>query len=419
MKPIILVKLKMRFVYKFFLTICGLLIALTVSLGLKYALQYKDQIFASSVEVQGALSINYVDGKKFDVTGNKTIKFSVTNSSDGVSYYNIIFNQVRGNGKYKLLYNDTLINEGNLETIDEIVTDTISIDSKETKIYTIEITNNEDSSLKGVLNIRSQNGKIETFADTILKNTKPSENALTKVGVEVAVDDEGLIKSNDDIGVSYYFRGNVKNNYVSFANLLWRIVRINGDGTVRLVLDNPLETLSSYYTEENKELNFLESNISAYLENWLNDNLKNDITYIANTKYCSDTTHDDAYNYPAYTRIMVNNIPTLNCLGNQVNSNIGLLTVDEVLLAGANFKDVNHDFYLNNSKITDSYFTMTAAKGDDKSTNLFMINSNGSINSLTSGSEFGSVRPVINLIKNVEVTGTGTESEPYTIVTGN
>ena len=50
---------------------------------------------------------------------------------------------------------------------------------------------------------------------------------------------EALLASiEDDYGTSYYFRGAVKNNYVQFANKCWRIVRINSDGSVKLVLHN-------------------------------------------------------------------------------------------------------------------------------------------------------------------------------------
>ena len=47
-----------------------------------------------------------------------------------------------------------------------------------------------------------------------------------------------LASTEDDYGTSYYFRGAVKNNYVEFANKCWRIVRIIGDGSVKLVLHN-------------------------------------------------------------------------------------------------------------------------------------------------------------------------------------
>ena len=50
---------------------------------------------------------------------------------------------------------------------------------------------------------------------------------------------EALLASTvDDYGTSYYFRGAVKNNYVEFANKCWRIVRITGDGSVKIILHN-------------------------------------------------------------------------------------------------------------------------------------------------------------------------------------
>lgn len=51
-----------------------------------------------------------------------------------------------------------------------------------------------------------------------------------------ALDSEiGLYATTDDLGTSYYYRGNVKNNYVSFAGYIWRIIRINGNGTIRMI----------------------------------------------------------------------------------------------------------------------------------------------------------------------------------------
>ena len=47
-----------------------------------------------------------------------------------------------------------------------------------------------------------------------------------------------LASTEDDYGTSYYFRGAVKNNYVEFANKCWRIIRVGGDGSVKLVLHN-------------------------------------------------------------------------------------------------------------------------------------------------------------------------------------
>ena len=50
--------------------------------------------------------------------------------------------------------------------------------------------------------------------------------------------EQTLQPTNDDYGTSYYFRGNVKNNYVNFAGMCWRIVRISGDGSIKLILED-------------------------------------------------------------------------------------------------------------------------------------------------------------------------------------
>ena len=52
---------------------------------------------------------------------------------------------------------------------------------------------------------------------------------------KTATTDEGLFMAEDDEGESYYYRGAVKNNYVSFAGFIWRIIRRNGDGSVRMI----------------------------------------------------------------------------------------------------------------------------------------------------------------------------------------
>ena len=65
--------------------------------------------------------------------------------------------------------------------------------------------------------------------------TMYSDGTLTATGAE---DTFGyLCKAKDAYGDSYYYRGNVTNNYVLFAGKYWRIIRYNGDGTVRIIYD--------------------------------------------------------------------------------------------------------------------------------------------------------------------------------------
>ena len=86
------------------------------------------------------------------------------------------------------------------------------------------------------------NGWYEAGSGTLLASLRDSNTLKTPIttpGAAASTVDEALLASTvDDYGTSYYFRGAVKNNYVEFANKCWRIVRITGDGSIKLVLHN-------------------------------------------------------------------------------------------------------------------------------------------------------------------------------------
>ena len=153
-----------------------------------------------------------------------------------------------------------------------------------------------------------------------------------------------LASTEDDYGTSYYFRGAVKNNYVQFANKCWRIVRINGDGSVKLVLhnDNTSNASSpcassnnsttaafarysgSSYTSvfnsnynDNAYIGFMygtagasdyasthantnNSTILTNLETWYTNNLKTYADTIADTVWCNDKTNVTDTTYDPY-----------------------------------------------------------------------------------------------------------------------
>ena len=88
---------------------------------------------------------------------------------------------------------------------------------------------------------------------TILKNNG-GKDAIEAKGTpdftKVATENEGMYAAQDDLGTSYYFRGAVNNNWVKFGktihgninysdatlrDTLWRIIRINGDGSIRMI----------------------------------------------------------------------------------------------------------------------------------------------------------------------------------------
>ena len=72
----------------------------------------------------------------------------------------------------------------------------------------------------------------ESSVDTAKTNIKSKG---TPDFSKTATTDEGIFMAEDDEGESYYYRGAVKNNYVSFAGFTWRIIRRNGDGSVRMI----------------------------------------------------------------------------------------------------------------------------------------------------------------------------------------
>ena len=86
------------------------------------------------------------------------------------------------------------------------------------------------------------NGWYEAGSGTLLAALRDSNTLKTPIttpGAAISTASEALLASTeDDYGTSYYFRGAVKNNYVQFANKFWRIVRVGGDGFVKLILHN-------------------------------------------------------------------------------------------------------------------------------------------------------------------------------------
>ena len=92
------------------------------------------------------------------------------------------------------------------------------------------------------------NNGFTTLSDCMLvmnnheKSVEEAKTAIKAKGTpdfsKIAPNDtetDGLYMAEDDEGESYYYRGAVRNNYVSFAGFLWRIIRRNGDGSVRMI----------------------------------------------------------------------------------------------------------------------------------------------------------------------------------------
>ena len=99
--------------------------------------------------------------------------------------------------------------------------------------------------------------------------------------------------------------------------------------------------------------------------------------------------------------------------GNKALTNpIGLITADEVSMAGGVFKEKNHSYYLYNNSI---YWTMSPYIFSNSSNRVFSVDSDDSLNYWGVDNEWG-VRPVINIASNVAIkSGNGTSSTPYEI----
>ena len=87
-----------------------------------------------------------------------------------------------------------------------------------------------------------------SLKNEIMKNTVITANPTLTTSSNNTSDASGLYKSTaTNTGEpTYYFRGNVENNYVSFAGQTWRIVRINEDGTIRIIMQDGINGNTKY-----------------------------------------------------------------------------------------------------------------------------------------------------------------------------
>ena len=111
----------------------------------------------------------------------------------------------------------------------------------------------------------------------------PTVNEDGTVNVTSIEDTESLVcTAPDDYGTSYYYRGNVENNWVKFAGFYWRILRINGDGSIRMIyagdadvidaLPNKEEVLKNGYNDAST--GYTQIGTSAYNYYWKKDNIQ-------------------------------------------------------------------------------------------------------------------------------------------------
>ena len=392
----------------FFLIICAIILDSSYIVYKKY---FKE---SSEIITDGALSINYKNGSKLNIKNKKDTSISVINSSEEMAYYYIEFRNLK-NIKEKIQYN--LIGDNDLHISDvlnkynTIISSYIPIEAGGIHNYKLSFESKKNVQYGLDIIIKLDSLETDNFAEMILKNNEIKNKSLTVPGVEIATADEGLIQDTDDYGTTYYFRGDVNNNNVKLGDRNFKIVRINGDGSVRLVLDGTAEE-SQIYNQNITDYSFGSSNTKNYLESWIKNNLSEYDKYLATHKFCNDTNLDNDI-FTASTRIENNHIPSYVCLGNKISSKVGLLTADEVLYAGGAISQENTNYYLYNSDIKNDSFLITSAKLSGEKYYPYSLTKNGSISSNLLGSNPNMLRPVINIIKTSTVSGDGTIENPY------
>ena len=272
----------------------------------------------------------------------------------------------------------------------------------------------------------------------------------------------------DNDGEVYYFAGNPTDNWVSFAGFYWRIIRINGDGSLRLIYQgtsanttgegtqigtsvyNNSSNLSEYvglkYTQGSQHGTNTNSTIMTKLNDWYYDNLRNYADDIdTNAGFCNDRETRNGYSwtsqpsnimfYKTHERLNVNKNPSFKCTNknsdlftisssNKGNKSlqypIGLITADEIIYAGGLTGSSNSSYYLYTGQ---PYWTISPydfyAFGSINCARVYSVNQFHSLGNfcVEDWIEPG-IRPVINLNPDVKISsGDGSSQNPYVIQT--
>ena len=243
--------------------------------------------------------------------------------------------------------------------------------------------------------------------DTLLANY-PTQLTRTDFSTTVTNTTTGTIYYADTSkGRTYYFAGNPTDNWVYFGEFYWRIIRINEDGSLRLIYQgtaaNTTDTgtqlsstsaFNSTYTD-NMYVGFkytsgsvhgtgTNSTILTVLNTWYSSNLASYASSIdGNAGFCGDRTPytntsgtasgggtgTTTTYYGGYIRLITNKTPTYDCPSEDLyttsgssNGNksltypIGLISADEVAYAGGIYVTANSSYYLYTGS---AYWTMS------------------------------------------------------------
>lgn len=187
----------------------------------------------------------------------------------------------------------------------------------------------------------------------------------------------------------YYFYGDATNNYVSYSNMIWRIVKVNKDNSIVLVTDSIVGTLAY----GNGEVEYQDS----VLLNWLNLNNDDDTSgvfekilnekekYLVKNTTCVDT---------------VDSIENVTCDEVYNDGYLGLLSIHDYLYTGSNKGFINNEKY--------SYLA-----NHNEDNEVWYITNDGKLD-VTSGEDILGIKATVTLAPNLELKGgTGKADDPY------
>lgn len=227
--------------------------------------------------------------------------------------------------------------------------------------------------------------KVGTYKVTYTVRDKAYNKTVVTRNVIVARNLTEVVKSSTDD--SNYYKGLNVNNYLLFSGMLFRIVNVNDDGSVKIVTNSSMANVN--YGVEGA--NFDSSNIKDWLNNYFYSKLYNTDYLVKDNTWCIDDTNS------------VTNISNLCDV--TATSNVGLLS-----LIDFNNSKVGSQTYLGN---TFEYWFLN--RKDSRFGYIYSFHNNSLTESYDNTSLSG-VRPVLVLKNDLYIiSGDGTSSNPYTL----
>ena len=241
-------------------------------------------------------------------------------------------------------------------------------------------------------------------------------------------DQSGLYAQTLGGNKTYYFRGNPTNNYIKFAGKDYRILRVNEDGTIRIMLTSSIgnNKFNSTFNTYDK-MYYTNSELKTVVDNWFTTNITGDNAsrVVSGNYFCEQAKVVwNTSNYTAGSATVTEKdsyTPTFECTtdGNGkgvVTSKVGLVTYDEIIYAGGWYyvSGLSYPYYLNSGS---SYWTMSPAgfySYNDTFAIAWYVSSDGYTIDDNVDDTSG-VRPVLNLSADTLVSGSGTSSDPYIV----